>query len=99
MKHLFAVLLFASPVLAEPVCEKWSLRCDSGHRLDTCWIPEVECTKWHETPTPVAGQLTAVTQFDGRSSIRVDVNGHMIISTKSDAEALKALGLKMCEGR
>lgn len=46
MKHLLSLLLFASPVLAEPVCEKWGYQYAIGGG-------SVACTKWHETPTPV----------------------------------------------
>lgn len=108
MKHLLSLLLLASPVLAEPVCEKWVYKCIKFRYLggeSPCEESESICTKWHETPTPAA---TAVSRYcqplpTMRSpldaAVQLDFQGNLIISKKSDAEALKALGLKMCEGR
>ena len=106
MKQLLTILIFASPVLAEPVCEKWMRECHReafAERHCAGWTDV--CTKWHETPTPIAtvtpGPIRLEWNHDLREICRFssDIEGRLIVSSKSDAEALKALGLKMCEGR
>ena len=86
---------------AERHCAGWTDVCTKWHETAErpTPVPTVAAPVATETLDYKSGQIVINPDVVGYEKQQFDVKGRLIISNKSDAEALKALGLKMCEGR